>query len=281
MIITAHVAECYVCFPACVSFFWLFSFRQTEQRGKRRADNAQRKCRRLPESACEDSKQLEGHVGQKVDAEFKCAPSARVTSAMHKDDASTSSSAAIEGCSQATWGSNGRQTDDDDDDESISTVDSRVVEECSGAEVTPASPGFDQDFDQTSHLANDDESNQETAQTTQSFTDRGPITIVFERPGESGFLCSNLSCEEGWLKVEPAPGNVTITVSDDPGHLLLRTNLDASVAPTSTSRTPPQSFRESISEARGNEPVNTTDFLVPSVSKQFPALERYIRGITA
>jgi len=115
-------------------------------------------------------------------------------------------------------------------------------------------------------------------------TDLGLITLVFQRPGESGLECADLcSGHAGWLKVEPAPGAITVNVGDMLEHWSdrrLRSNLHRVVAPPSeVGRVPAPRYsialhvaadRDVIMETECGEPVTAAQFVKPGLPERFP-----------
>jgi isopenicillin N synthase-like dioxygenase len=117
-------------------------------------------------------------------------------------------------------------------------------------------------------------------------TDLGLITLVFQRPGESGLECANLYSEQGgWLKVEPAPGAITVNIGDMLEHWSdrrLRSNLHRVVAPLSEAGhvQPPRysialhvaADRDVIIETESSEPITARQFVKPGLPERFPGV---------
>jgi isopenicillin N synthase-like dioxygenase len=117
-------------------------------------------------------------------------------------------------------------------------------------------------------------------------TDLGLITLVFQRPGQSGLECADLcSGQGGWLKVEPAPGAITVNVGDMLEYWSdrrLRSNLHRVVAPPSEvgQMQPPRysialhvaADRDVILETESSEPITAAKFVKPGLPERFPGV---------
>jgi len=115
-------------------------------------------------------------------------------------------------------------------------------------------------------------------------TDLGLITLVFQRPGESGLECADLcSGQGGWLKVEPAPGAITVNIGDMLEHWSdrrLRSNLHRVVArPSEVGQMQPPRYsialhiaadRDVIMETENSEPIKAASFVKPGLPERFP-----------
>lgn len=115
-------------------------------------------------------------------------------------------------------------------------------------------------------------------------TDLGLITLVFQRPGESGLECANLSSVHGgWLKVEPSVGAITVNVGDMLEHWSdgrLRSNLHRVVAPSlAVGQIQPPRYsialhvapdRDVVLETEKNAPITAADFVKPGLPERFP-----------
>merc|ERR1712151_186732 len=117
-------------------------------------------------------------------------------------------------------------------------------------------------------------------------TDLGLITLVFQRPGESGLECADLSSGQGgWLKVEPAPGAITVNVGDMLeywSNRRLRSNLHRVVAPPSEvgEMQPPRysialhiaADRDVVMETEDGQSITAAKFVKPGLPERFPGV---------
>jgi len=117
-------------------------------------------------------------------------------------------------------------------------------------------------------------------------TDLGLITLVFQRPGESGLECANLCSEQGgWLKIDPSPGAITVNIGDMLEYWSdrrLRSNLHRVVAPSSGARCvqPPRYSvalhvapdRDVSIKAEASEPITAAEFVKPGLPARFPGV---------
>merc|ERR1711879_656655 len=115
-------------------------------------------------------------------------------------------------------------------------------------------------------------------------TDLGLITLVFQRPGESGLECADLcSGQGGWLKVEPAPGAIIVNIGDMLEYWSdrrLRSNLHRVVAPPVQEghlQAPRYSIalhvasdRDTVIETETGKPITAAEFVKPGLPERFP-----------